>query len=397
MRVECHPPIAAVSYNLLLGGTTTFLVNLAKGINSRGHRLSIVAFREPNEHVTDFSAVDARVDVLCSDNHLIYEDRIYWAYSRIARVSPRMIIANLGSESFEILRIVPPGVVRVGMVQSLHEPPILLARAFSQWCDVVVGVSTEICDALIRRGVSHGLVRHIPYGVDFGRAVDRESNGRINSLRVVYVGRIVEEQKRISRLVELISRAAASNLPVKFTIIGAGPDGDATRRCLASLPNVTWLGKVPHRAIVEHLRHQDLFVLFSDYEGLPISVIEAMGQGVVPIVSDLPSGIDEAIPPGCGFRVPPGDISAALEIIRRLSVDRRELSHLAKRAEQHARSKYGLAEMVDEYLALAKQGESRCWPESVGIPVPIGVKPTFMFRGVMRALRRRLKGIAKST
>ena len=53
------------------------------------------------------------------------------------------------------------------------------------------------------------------------------------------------------------------------------------------------------------------FSLLSDYEGLALSLLEAMGAGVVPVVSDLSSGIAQAVPADCGLRVPFGNLDAA--------------------------------------------------------------------------------------
>ncbi len=49
------------------------------------------------------------------------------------------------------------------------------------------------------------------------------------------------------------------------------------------------LGRVPHERIEQLMRAADLFVLGSHREGSGYSLIEALGCGLVPIVSDIPS------------------------------------------------------------------------------------------------------------
>src|SRR5258708_7408499 len=50
--------------------------------------------------------------------------------------------------------------------------------------------------------------------------------------------------------------------------------------------------------------NHDVLILVSDYEGLPLSLLEAMGHGVVPVVSDLESGIRDVVDNRSAILVP---------------------------------------------------------------------------------------------
>jgi glycosyltransferase involved in cell wall biosynthesis len=141
------------------------------------------------------------------------------------------------------------------------------------------------------------------------------------------------------------------------------------------------------------LANHDVFVLLSDYEGLPLSLLEAMGQGVVPVVSDLESGIREVVTEACGVRIPVGNIAAAAEAIAALSRDRRRLGAMAEAAAAHARRDFSADGMAEKYLRLvdALAPKPVVWPENVSIPTPFGVRPRWIFSGLPRVLRRIVK------
>lgn len=66
------------------------------------------------------------------------------------------------------------------------------------------------------------------------------------------------------------------------------------------LPNLVWLGMVERRAIRALLRYAAAFAFPSEREGLPLSVIEAMGMGV-PVVAQPKSSLPELVTgPECG-------------------------------------------------------------------------------------------------
>jgi glycosyltransferase involved in cell wall biosynthesis len=117
-------------------------------------------------------------------------------------------------------------------------------------------------------------------------------------LRVGYVGRLAEEQKRISEVTEAFCRVAREISDVECVLYGDGPERSVVERLLASkganLP-VRLAGRIDSQHIQEHLLECDVIVLLSDYEGLPIALMEGMACGCVPVCLEMRSGIPELV------------------------------------------------------------------------------------------------------
>jgi glycosyltransferase involved in cell wall biosynthesis len=388
--------IAAATCNLLLGGATTFLLNLVAGLRSSGVAIRIVGITDQNEHTSDFTRIGADLHAL-SNSHQIYEDRLHWGYERIAEVQPHALLACLGGESFEMLRLAPAGVARIALIQADSPEPYELARQFSPWIDVLVGVSKGIRDNAKRLPeFARKRVEAIPYGIDFSSSSPRIEMNEVESgpLRVLYLGRLIEEQKRISRLAKVIRVADQKELPIRFTVIGSGPDEASFQMAVSACRNVQMLPAVSNREVPAILERQDVFLLLSDYEGLPLSLLEAMGHGLVPVASDLPSGMREVVTPECGVLVPIGDIGATLSALEALASDRSRLAKLAAAGEARVREAYSAQAMASQYLELiaSMRSGNPHWPPDARIPTPLGLSP-LLFNGVGRVVRRFAKRI----
>lgn len=103
----------------------------------------------------------------------------------------------------------------------------------------------------------------------------------------------------------------------------------------------------------------DLFVLASDWEGLPISMLEAM-RAALPIVATKVSGIPEAIRSGSeGWLVPPRDPVALTSAIMTLLEDREAAERIGRAARKRLIEKFTIdrtAEQLTEiYSELADQ------------------------------------------
>jgi glycosyltransferase involved in cell wall biosynthesis len=129
-------------------------------------------------------------------------------------------------------------------------------------------------------------------------------------------------QKDHENLLEAASRLLASRADVAFAIAGEGPLQDGLRQRVDELglgERVQFLGR--RTDVPDLLRAADIFVLSSAWEGLPITILEAMASGV-PCVATTVGGNAEAIEDGVsGFLVPPHDPETLAGAIDRAAAD----------------------------------------------------------------------------
>nr|WP_163504052.1 glycosyltransferase family 4 protein [Halomonas socia] len=98
------------------------------------------------------------------------------------------------------------------------------------------------------------------------------------------------------------------------------------------------LGEREPHALDAAYRDADLFVLPSHYEGYGMVVTEALARGL-PVITTTGGALRFTLPEGAGLAVPPGDVDALREALRRWLEDaglRRELRRgaMAARAQQ---------------------------------------------------------------
>jgi glycosyltransferase involved in cell wall biosynthesis len=110
-------------------------------------------------------------------------------------------------------------------------------------------------------------------------------------------------------------------------------DADIVRLRLSG--RVTFLGAVSQEQLSMHYAAADLFVLPSRYEGFGMAFTEAIAHGV-PVVGTTAGAIPEAVPAGAGVLVPPDDIDALADVLRRLIERPDERARLAAGARAAA-------------------------------------------------------------
>ncbi len=112
----------------------------------------------------------------------------------------------------------------------------------------------------------------------------------------------------------------ALNTPVSWTHLGDGPERSRVLEAAADLPrHVEWrlVGKIPNTVVREFYATHGVsaFLSVSQYEGIPVSMMEAQSYGI-PIVSLDVGSISELVVPGTGLLLNRSasdrDIAAAL-------------------------------------------------------------------------------------
>lgn len=231
----------------------------------------------------------------------------------------------------------------------------------------MVGVSDHIAGQLRQRlPWRAGDVHHIPYGVEVAAPPPERRPGPI---RLLYAGRLEHEQKRVGVLLALAGLLHERGVPGELRLVGDGPAAAQVEGALAGLPRATRWPAADGDQMLEHLRWADALVLASRYEGLSIAMLEAMAMGVVPIVTRVRSGADEAIGPGReGLLIDPhgDDAAVAARLADAIAaLDAPALATMRQAAHARAARHYALPTHADacaRLLARCVAGPGRWWP-----------------------------------
>jgi glycosyltransferase involved in cell wall biosynthesis len=184
-------------------------------------------------------------------------------------------------------------------------------------------------------------------GVELDRP-RREPGPAARPFTVLSVGRL-RPPKDFRTLVGAM--AALERGSVRLRIAGDGPERAALAAEVARLGldgDVELLGT--RSDVDELLADADLFVLSSESEGLPMSVLEAMAAGL-PVVASAVGGVPELVREGeTGTLVPPGDSAALASAIRRIAEDPALRDRLGIAARARAEREFSLARFQRDHL-----------------------------------------------
>lgn len=177
---------------------------------------------------------------------------------------------------------------------------------------------------------------------------------RHRPVRVVMVARLAPPKRHDLLLEALALIRNQLGYEVPASLIGGGP---ALEPChvLArklNLQAVEFMGDV--NDVPRRLAQHHIFVLMSDHEGLPISIIEAMRAGLAIVASDLP-GIRELIPHGTHGLLVANDPQSLADAILSLIAAPDMLARLGHAARQHYETRFTSAQMANAVEALYGQ------------------------------------------
>lgn len=387
--------LVVLSETLPLGGTATFVLNLCRGMGRREDWTCVGAGLRGLDEIGAQIREEGLPIFVPDAAAVLHEERIEDIYRQCAPLQPRAVAAGLGSGAFDFLRYVPKGCLRIGMIQSDDECVYDLVESYLPWIDIVAGVSTEICRKMQVRLGSRPTPTVVaqPYGVPMPENPASISSDR--PLKVLFLGRVIEEQKRVGLMARVMKRTLAEVPDIRWTIAGDGPElGAMKAEFAAEAERVRFLGSVPYSQVPAILPEHHVYFLCSDYEGLPLSLLESMGAGLVPVASDLPSGISEVVNDGNGIRVPIHDEDGYVAAVIRLAREPELRAAMSVRASEEVRQSHSTdamarrwVEMLDSHLPPSPP----VWANTCRATAPKELQGNWRFSTGLRPIRRLLK------
>lgn len=118
-----------------------------------------------------------------------------------------------------------------------------------------------------------------------------------NKFTIISVGRF-NKQKRFDRVIDIAELAKAENLNIKFLIVGEGglKDDYINQIAKAQLENYVEIHPFTEN-VVAWIKYSDVYLMTSDYEGLPVVICEAMTLAK-PIIATRITGTVELLENG---------------------------------------------------------------------------------------------------
>ena len=333
--VKSLAKIVHVISELVSGGGQTLLLSLARE-SAKRHDVTVISLTE-------------RCTLDTSGLHVITLKKrpgfdlktIFALYRTLRRLSPDVVHTHL----YAALYAVPwfwMSKRRRG-VHTIHSDAEKELPRLHRWLQsllyhrrgvVPVAISRTIqaqAEQLYRREV-----RLIWNAVDIGRFRCPARNYQKRIFTFVQVATF-QPWKNQRLLLDAFYDAYQDNRDLRLVFAGDGPERRTVMEAARAYGidgAVTFLGNVAEVAPV--LQAGDAFVLSSQYEGLPMALLEAFASGM-PVISTKVGGVADVVCDGKnGLLVPPGDRAALAAALRALSRDRALCARMSAENVCHA-------------------------------------------------------------
>jgi glycosyltransferase involved in cell wall biosynthesis len=357
------------------GGAERTMLNLAHGIADRGYLVDLVLAQAEGPYLAEIPESVRLVDLgkgsIVNRNRTLMRLPSLIRYLRVER--PDALLSALSRANLVAIcasRIAgKPNRVVVNQQNTVSKdapnfPDRLgrqaprLAKYIYRWADYVVGVSQGVVDDLVQ---SVGVPRHL-VKVIFNPGITPELRKKAQERLdhpwfqpgeppvIVAVGRL-SMQKDFPNLIKAFAQLHQTR-PVRLLILGEGVQRETLEELAAQLgveQDFALPGFIdnPYPYIV----NASVFVLSSQWEGLPTVLVEALYCGPPIVATDCPSGPREILQNGeFGRLVPVGDSETLAEAIGDA------LDGKISRPPIESWQPYDLETVVDQYVDLLLNG-----------------------------------------
>ena len=221
-----------------------------------------------------------------------------------------------------------------------------------RFADEIIVLSRNVQDYFLR---TYGRKTHyIPNGVTKPEKRPAqeitEKFGLCGGDYILYLGRLVPE-KGIHYLIEAFRQIGTDK---RLVIAGGSSDTDDYAENLKKLAEgdsrILFTGFVQGNLLEELYSNAYLYVLPSDLEGMPLSLLEAMSYGNCCVVSDIPECTEVVEDHGVVF--PKGNVQALCDTLQQLCGDGQQVEDYRRTASDFICGKYSWDHVTEKTLEL---------------------------------------------
>jgi len=228
------------------------------------------------------------------------------------------------------------------------------------WWNHIVTVSETIKKNLLEYNRSFTeKTSTVYYGIPEGNrsylsSVTAKHQATDSCIRLIYTGRLILTQKRVDRFFHLCKYLDQMQVNYHLDIVGDGPLEAKMSEYFLDNSKVTIHGRLSKDEIDVLLKKAHVFTMLSDFEGLPLSLIEALKEGCIPVLNKIESGVCEIIESGVnGLIIDHADMREMAAQIKDLANSKEKRVRIAENAYKTFIEKgLDLNSMRDQYVEI---------------------------------------------
>ena len=288
------------------GGAETMCENLTYALKAQGHEVCVVSLY-PERTPISARMEEAGVKITYLDKKLGLDLSMIPKLMRIMKAEkPDAVHTHLDVIKYAVAAAKLAGVKKC--IHTVHNvadkeaegrlQKMINGTYFKLGWSVPVALSPQVQDTIVS---FYGMKKeHVPViynGVDLSRCIVKTDYGCDGGLKLVHIGRF-NQQKNHKRVLEAFKMLTERCPDVHLNLLGDGELMEQTRQYADQLQlqdHVSFLGSQSN--VYPHLNGADIFLLPSYYEGMPMTIIEAMGTGL-PIVATAVGGVPDMLADG---------------------------------------------------------------------------------------------------
>jgi len=163
------------------------------------------------------------------------------------------------------------------------------------------------------------------------------------------------KQKNIIETIDGAIRVCKENENIKFVFVGDGELYKVVKKMVYDSGLIDRI-QLPgwQKNVTEWLQNFDVFLLYSKWEGLPLSILEAMSHGLPIVASDI-KGNNELVSETNGILVPINDIDRLTAVLLSLPDKKEMLKEMGENSRKLIKEKFDIMDFVRKYKNVYEQ------------------------------------------
>lgn len=352
LKIVKMKKILIVNSHISWGGLGQYSINIARSISKRGDFYVYGLITHSDAGQFDVFKDQTKSTVSLSGNNTLLKYLLSIVY--IWRLRPDVILINYNATIHFLLPLLPHTKI-VSVLHSDDPDYYRVATINHSYVNAWIAPSPKTKAGLLAylNKDLESRIHVIPHGVSESSAPVRRINE--GTFRIVFIGALYKH-KGVDLIPEILLRFLEKHSDSKLTIVGGGPMHEFLAEKIISFgleEKIKFTGVVDSLTVRNILKESDVLLFPTRLEGFGLVVIEAMMEGVVPVVTHL-EGITNAIVESGknGLLVEKDNVRDFVECLSLLYKDRELMELMSSAAVDTAVEKFSADYISSKYISM---------------------------------------------